>query len=53
MWLSQASVTAAILGPNIFLSTLIKKTGSLYTSLNVKDQISHPYKNNGQNYNSV
>jgi hypothetical protein len=53
MQLSQASFSAPILGPSIFLSTVIKNTLSLHTLLNVKDQISHPYNNNGQNYNSV
>jgi hypothetical protein len=36
------------LGSNIILNTL-----SLCSSLNVSDQVSHPYKHNQQNYSSV
>jgi len=32
------------LKPNIFLSTLFSNILSLYSSLNVRDQVSHPYK---------
>jgi hypothetical protein len=32
------------LGPNILLSTLFPNTLSLCSSLNVRDQVSHPYK---------
>jgi hypothetical protein len=32
------------LGPNFFLSTLFSNTLSLYSSLNKRDQDSHPYK---------
>jgi hypothetical protein len=35
------------LGPNILLSTLFSKTLSLHSSLNVSDQLSHPYKTTG------
>jgi hypothetical protein len=36
-------VTSSLLGPNILLSTL-----SLRYSLNVSDQVSHPYKTTGK-----
>jgi hypothetical protein len=36
------------LGPNILLSTLFSKTLSLHSSLNVNDQLSHPYKTTGK-----
>jgi hypothetical protein len=32
------------LGPNILLITLFSNTLSLRSSLNVSDQVSHPYK---------
>jgi hypothetical protein len=32
------------LGPNILLGTLFSKTLSLHFSLNVSDQVSHPYR---------
>jgi hypothetical protein len=32
------------LGPNILLNTLFSNTLSLRSSLNVSDQVSHPYK---------
>jgi len=37
-------VTSSLLGPNILLSTLFSNTVSLRFSLNVSDQVSHPYK---------
>ena len=37
-------VTSFLLGPNIFLSTLFSNTLNLCFSLNVTDQVSHPYK---------
>jgi len=33
--------------PNIFLSTLFSNTLSLYSSFNVRDQVSHPHKTKG------
>ena len=36
-------VTSSLLGPNILLSTLFSHTLSLRSSLNVSDQVSHPY----------
>ena len=37
-------VTSSLLGPNILLNTLFSNTLSLRSSLNVNDQVSHPYK---------
>jgi hypothetical protein len=36
------------LGPNILLSTLFSKTLSRHSSLNISDQVSHPYKTTGK-----
>ena len=41
-------VTSSLLGPNIFLNTLFSNTLSLRSSLNVSDQVSHPYKTTGK-----
>jgi len=40
----HSPVTSPVLGPNILLSTLFSKTLSVRSSLNVSDQVSHPYK---------
>jgi hypothetical protein len=40
----QYPVTSSLLGPNILLSTLFSNTLKLCSSLNVRDQVSHPYK---------
>jgi len=40
----HSRVTSSHLGPNILLSTLFSNTFSLHSSLNVSDQVSHPYK---------
>jgi len=40
----HSPVTSSLLGPNILLSTLFSNTLSLQSSLNVSDQVSHPYK---------
>ena len=40
----HSPVTSPLLGPNILLSTLFSKTLNLRSSLNVSDQVSHPYK---------
>ena len=40
-------VTSSLLGPNI-LNTLFSNTLSLRSSLNVSDQVSHPYKTAGK-----
>ena len=37
-------VTSSFLGPNILLRTLFSNIPSLRSSLNVGDQVSHPYK---------
>ena len=41
-------VTSSLLGPNILHSTLSSNTLSLRPSLNVSDQILHPYKTRGK-----
>jgi hypothetical protein len=38
----QSPVTSFILGPRIFLSTLVSNTLSLFSSRNVRDEILHP-----------
>jgi hypothetical protein len=49
LWISslcsflQSPVTSSLFGPNILLSTL-----SLCSSLNVRDQLSHPYRTTGK-----
>jgi hypothetical protein len=40
----HSPVTLYLLGPNILLSTVFSNTLSLHPSLNVSDQVSHPYK---------
>jgi hypothetical protein len=35
-------------GPNILLNTLFSNTRSLCSSLNVRDQVMHPYKTVGK-----
>jgi hypothetical protein len=40
----QPPVTSSLFGPNILLSTLFSNTLSLCSSLNVRDQVSHPYR---------
>jgi hypothetical protein len=42
-------VTSSPLGPNILLSTLFWNTLCLLSSLNVSEQVSHPYKLTGKN----
>ena len=44
----HSSVTSSLLGPNILLSTLFSNTLSLRFSINVSDQILHPYKTTGR-----
>jgi hypothetical protein len=44
----QPHVTSSLLGPNILLSTLFSNTLNQCSSLNVKDQVSHPYKTTGK-----
>jgi len=40
----HSPVTSSLLGPNILLNTLFSNALSLLSSLNVSDQVSHPYK---------
>ena len=40
----HSSATSSLLGPNIPLSTLFSNIPSLLSSLNVSDQVSHPFK---------
>jgi len=44
----HSPVTSSLLGPNTFLNTLFSNTLSLRCSLNVSDQVSHPYKTTGK-----
>ena len=44
----HSAVTLSLVGPNILLSTLLSNTLSLRSSLNVSDQVSHPYKTTGR-----
>ena len=37
-----------LLGPNILLKTIFSNTLSFLSSLNVSDQVSHPYKTTGK-----
>jgi hypothetical protein len=48
MQFSPASVTPSLFGPNIVLSTLFSNTLSVCSSLNVRDQVSHPYRTTGK-----
>jgi hypothetical protein len=41
-------VTSTLLSPNILLCTLFSNTLNLCPSLNVTDQVSHPYKTTGK-----
>jgi hypothetical protein len=40
----HSPVTSSLLGPKIFLSTLLSNTLSLCSSLSVRDQVSRSYK---------
>jgi hypothetical protein len=44
----HSPVTSSLVGPNIFLSTLFSNNLSLCSSLNVRVQVSHPYKTTGR-----
>ena len=46
--LLDSPVTSSLLGPNFLPSTLFSKTLSLHFSLNVRDQLSQPYKTTGR-----
>jgi hypothetical protein len=41
-------MTSSLLGLDILLNTLFSNTISLCSSLNVRDQVSHPYKTTGK-----
>jgi hypothetical protein len=41
-------ITSSLFGPNILLSTLFSNTLSLCSSLNDRDQVSHPYRTTGK-----
>jgi hypothetical protein len=40
--------TSSFFGPNILLSALFSNSHSLCSSLNVRDQVSHPYRTTGK-----
>jgi hypothetical protein len=42
----QRPITSSLFSPNILLSTLFSITLSLCSSLNIRDQASHPYRTN-------
>jgi hypothetical protein len=44
----QPPVISSLFGPNILLSTLFSNTLSLCSSLNVRHQVSHPYRTIGK-----
>jgi len=44
----HSPVTSSLLGPNIPLSTLFTNSLGLRCSLNISDQVSHPYKTAGK-----
>jgi hypothetical protein len=43
----QSPVTSSLFGPNILLSILFSNILGLCSSLNVRDQVSHPYRTTG------
>jgi hypothetical protein len=46
--LSPFSCYLSLFGPDILLRTLFSNTLSLFSSLNMRYQVSHPYKTNGR-----
>jgi hypothetical protein len=44
----QSPVTSFLFGPNIFPCTILSNTPSLRSSLNVREQASHPYRTTGK-----
>jgi len=44
----HSPVTSSLLDPNILLSTLFSNALNLRSSLNVSEQVSHPYKTTGR-----
>jgi hypothetical protein len=49
--LLQPPVTSSLFGPSILLSTLFSNTLSLCSSLNVRNQVLHPYRTIGKGKN--
>jgi hypothetical protein len=47
----QRPVSSSLFGPNILLYTLFSNALSLCSSLNVGDQVSHPYRATGKMIN--
>jgi hypothetical protein len=41
-------VTSSLSGPNILLGTLFSNTLNLCSSLDMRDQVTHPYKTTGR-----
>ena len=46
--LLHSPVTSSLLVPNILLNTIFLNTLSFLSSLNISDQVSHPYKTKGK-----
>ena len=44
----HSSVISSLLGPNTLLNTLLSNTLSLRSSLNITDQVWHPYRTTGR-----
>jgi hypothetical protein len=44
----HSPVASSLFGPNILLNTTFSDTLSLRASLNISDQVSHPYKTTGK-----
>jgi hypothetical protein len=44
----QPRIISSLLGPSILLSILFSDTLSLCSFLNIRDQVSHPYKTTGK-----
>jgi hypothetical protein len=44
----HSPITSSLFGPNIFLCTLFSNTLSLCSTVNVRDQVSHPYRTTGK-----
>jgi hypothetical protein len=48
MQFSPPSSHSILFGPNILLITLFSNTLSIYSSLTVRDHVSHPYRTTGK-----
>jgi hypothetical protein len=44
----QPPITSSLFGQNILLNTLFSNTLSLCSSLNIRDQVLHPYRTTGK-----